>query len=106
MPNLVTIVEGVTTALEFQLLEAGSAINLTGITVALLLTDKDGVDVTTSGDVSTSDATNGKVTYTPGASDLDSTKSPYKARWRLTDGSSAISYVPSGLRDVWTVVEA
>lgn len=105
MSNKVVIVAGTTTALEFQLLEGGSAINLTGITVELLLTDKDGTSVTTTGDVSVTGASTGTVTYTPDSADLDATKSPYKARWKLTDGSGNISYVPTGLRDEWSIVK-
>lgn len=100
-----TIVEGMTSALSFQLLERGVPINLTGCTVTLMLTGSDGVDVTTSGDVTVTTAASGLLTYTPDAADLDAAKSPYKARWKIVDGTGAISFVPTDYRDVWNVVE-
>lgn len=106
MPSKVTIIEGTTTALEFQLLENGSAINLTGATVELILTDKDGTAVTTTSDITVTSATTGTVTYSPDAADLDSSKSPYRARWKITDSGGTISYVPTGHRDEWSVIEA
>jgi hypothetical protein len=101
----INIPAGTTSALTFQLLESGIAINLTAITVTLLLTGSDGIDVLT-GTVAVSDAPNGKVTYTPTATGLDPIKSPYKARWKLVDGGGLISYVPTGYRDTWNVVKA
>lgn len=102
-----TIVAGTTTALRFQLLEAGSPINLLGCTVSLLLSDRFGTTVASPGTVSITDSTNGKVQLAPTDTTIfDATKSPYTARWKITDASSKISYVPTGARDIWEIVGA
>lgn len=100
----INIPAGTTSAITFQLLESGIAINLTAITVTLLLTGSDGIDVVT-GAVAVTSATTGTVTFTPVAATLDSAKSPYKARWKLVDAGGLISYVPTGYRDTWNVVK-
>jgi hypothetical protein len=102
-----TVIAGTTSALQFQLLEAGAAINLTSITVTLLLSDKNGTTVSSPGTVSVTDATTGKVQLAPtDANVFVATNGPYTARWKLVDASSKISYVPSGPRDVWEIIEA
>lgn len=102
-----TIVAGTTTALRFQLLEAGSPINLLGCTVDLLLADRTGTTVASPGTVSITDSDNGKVELVPtDASVFVATNSPYTARWKITDASTKISYVPTGHRDVWEIVGA
>lgn len=99
------IVQGTTNNLQFQLLENGAAINLTGITVTLLLEDRTGTTVTSPGTVSVVDATTGKVQLAPtNATVFDPTKGPYYARWQLTDGGGLISFVPSSTRDTWNLV--
>ncbi len=104
--SAITIVGGTTTALTFQLLEAGVPINLTGITVSLTLEASDGTAVTTAAKVATVSATLGTVSFTPALADLSSLLSPYTARWKLTaDVGGAISYVPTGYRDIWNVVK-
>lgn len=102
-----TIVAGTTGDLKFQLLEAGSPINLLGCTVALILSDASGTAVTSPGTVSIIDSANGKVQLTP----TDTTvfvaaNGPYSARWQITDASSKIFYVPTGPRDIWEIVAA
>ena len=102
-----TIIAGTTAALKFQLLDAGAPINLTTITVALLLTNHLGVTVASPGVVSITDATAGKIQLAP--TDINvfvPANGPYTARWKLTDGSGKISYLPSGPRDVWEIIEA
>ena len=98
-----TIVEGTTANLDFALTADGSAVNLTGATVTLVLSDKDGTAVTTTGDVTVITAASGTVRYAPDSTDLDSTKSPYRARFKVTDSGAQIAYYPSGLADAWTV---
>lgn len=102
----VEIVAGWTGPLDFALKADGEAINLAGITVTLTLTGNDAVAVDTTGHVSILTAADGTVRYIPHlATDLVASKSPYKARWKLVDGTGAIVYVPSGAaRDEWKVV--
>jgi hypothetical protein len=105
MPKPYVITEKQTAAIGFQLMEGGSPLNLTGATVAILMTDNTGTVIAT-GAVSVTDATNGKVAWTPATTaDLVASKSPYQVRWKITDGSGKIKYVPSGLRDVWEITQ-
>src|SRR3990167_7906580 len=100
------IVEGTTTDIEFQLLESGSAINLTTVTVTLLLADRTGAAVSSPGTVAVTNAAQGKVKLTPtDGTVFNPTKGPYYARWKLTNASGKVSYVPtSSIRDVWNIV--
>jgi hypothetical protein len=53
------------------------------------------------------DEDEGKVQLTPASTSVfDATKSPYTARWKIVDGSTKISYVPTGHRDIWEIVGA
>lgn len=106
MANFV-IVAGTTSNLRFQLLEAGSPINLLGCTVTLLLSDRSGVTITSPGTITITDSDLGKVQLAPtSASVFVSANSPYTARWKITDASTKVSYVPTGPRDIWEIVGA
>lgn len=99
------IVEGTTNVLQFQLIENGTAIPLTNITVTLLLEDRTGTVVSSPGTVTITDATNGKVQFAPtNAAVFVATLGPYYARWKLTDGSNLIGYVPTSNRDLWNII--
>ena len=98
-----TVVEGTTANLDFRLTADGAAVNLTGATVVLLLYDKDGTAITTTGDVTVIDATDGQVRYAPDAADLDPAVTPHRARFKVTI-SSQDSFYPSGPADRWVVV--
>lgn len=101
------IVAGTTSALRFQLLEAGAPIDLLNVDVELLLSDRTGTAVTSPGTVTIIDEDDGKVQLMPtDANVFVSALSPYTARWKLTDLSNKVSYVPSGSRDVWEIVGA
>jgi hypothetical protein len=97
------LVEGWTDPINQQLLNDGAAVNITGCTIALLLYDKAGVLITLTGTTSIVDAATGKVRFSPGSSDLTVARSPIKARWRVTDSSSKVSFFPNDPPDVWTV---
>jgi hypothetical protein len=102
-----TLVAGTTSDLRFQLLEAGAPINLLGCTVTLLLADRFGNAIASPGTVTIIDEDEGKVQLTPASTSVfDATKSPYTARWKIVDGSTKISYVPTGHRDIWEIVGA
>lgn len=95
------IVHGWTGPLDFVLQESGVAKDLSGLTVGLILKDKDGNAINAT--VQVVDAVAGKVRYLPGANDLSSKKSPYTAHWKVTDGSNKDVFYPSGEADSWTV---
>lgn len=98
-----TIVEGTTANLDFALTADGSAVNLTGATVTLVLTDKDGTAISTTGDVSIITAASGTVRYAPDAADLSASVSPLRARFKVTDVGGQIAYYPSGKADIWVI---
>lgn len=99
------IVEGTSGPLEFQLLENGVAIDLTTITVTLLLEDRTGTTVSSPGTVTVTDAMTGKVTLTPtNTAVFVASSGPYFARWKLTTTTPTVFYVPSSNRDTWAIV--
>jgi hypothetical protein len=101
------IVAGTTAELRFQLLEAGAPINLLACTVTLLLSDRNGNAVANPGTVTITDSDNGKVQLVPASiTTFVAGSSPYTARWKIVHNSGAVSYVPTGHRDIWEVVEA
>lgn len=101
------IVAGTTASLDFQLLEAGTPMDITGFTLDLLLSDRFGVTISSPGTLSVLDSTAGKVRLDPAnTSVFDATKSPYTARWKLTSALSKVSYVPTGHRDIWEIIGA
>ena len=66
------------------------------------LEDIDGNAVSTSGKVAWDDATTSTAKYTPGASDMVATGSPYYATWKLTSGSQ-VAFFPNSDPDQWIV---
>lgn len=101
------IVAGTTSGIRFQLLEAGAPIDLLNVTVELLLSDRTGAEVASPGVITVIDDAEGKVQLAPTDADVfDPALGPYMARWKLTDLSTKISYVPTGSRDVWEIIGA
>ena len=102
--NFIDVIEGWTGPLEFILLADGSAVDLTGITsVAAEAKRLDGTTITLGGTTQVSDATSGKVKYNPIAGDLKEVDSPALVRFKVTDGSSKITYFPSGDAFTWKI---
>jgi hypothetical protein len=70
----------------------------------LVLRDKDGTEVDTSGGLITVlDPRAGKIRFSPPASLFDSTRSPYRVRWRVVDAAANISFWPTHEADHWIV---
>jgi hypothetical protein len=100
MATVARITEGRTTRLTFTLLSDGAAMDGSGITVSdLLITGRDGRPVATTGDFGWVSAAAGTVYYDPDASDFVASKSPYRIRWKLTDGSGGVAFHPEGPAD-------
>ena len=98
------IVQGWTEAIEYQLSADGSPVNLTGMTVEFLLYPNFAtVPKTLTGSVVLTDATVGKVTYTPGPDDLKASDSPAKVRWKVTDTGNNIAFFPRDAAELWTI---
>lgn len=104
MAKLLDVVEGWTDELgPFTLKADGVAVDLTGMTVALVLTDVLGATVTIAGSTRVdSDPTTGKVYYQPTAADLTNALQPYKLRWRVTDGADVV-FFPNAAADTIAV---
>jgi hypothetical protein len=99
------VVVGTTNDIKFQLLDNGAPIDLTGVTVTLLLEDRTGKAVPLPGTVTVTDSANGKVSLTPtNTSVFTGSKGPYYARWKLVDFTGKIGFVPSSTRDVWQII--
>lgn len=100
------IIVGTTLPLRFQLLEAGSPIDLTDATVTLILSDKDGATVTNPGTVTITDEATGKIQLDP--TDVNvfvAASGPYQARWKVEDTNGDFFYVPnSNERDIWDII--
>jgi hypothetical protein len=103
------LVAGQTGNQDFQLLEndAPLAVSIQGMTVALVLRDNRGELVATTGDVTVLDdgtaGTRGKVRVNLDADDVVYARSPYTARWKITDGAGKINYFPTADADTWIV---
>jgi|SRR6185295_8921543 len=93
------ITAGWTGPLEIRLLSNNKtpAGTMAGMTAALILKDKDGNAIDTSGDVSISDSDNWIVRYSPDP--LDLTEGLYRMRVKVTDSGGKVVYFPSGQWD-------
>lgn len=100
-------VEGWSDPVDFTLLADGVAINLTGITVSLVATNaKTLTPLTVAGSVSVPNAAAGQVRYSPVISTdalFLETNSPVRIRWKLTDGTNRVRYVPNQKPDQWVI---
>jgi hypothetical protein len=101
MSLLTTIVEGWTGSLTFTLRADGDAVDITGLTVQIVLSDcHRRTVVDSSSGVTVTDSTAGTVEYAPSSSDFSARLSPYRVRFRLIDTSSKIVYFPNGDHDL------
>jgi hypothetical protein len=100
-----SIVEGWTYPIEYGLLAAGAATNLTGCTVECVIRDRRGRTSTSTGPTDIYDSTGGLVRFTPASSeDFKRSLSPYSVRWKVIDPTGAVSYFPNSVEpEHWTV---
>jgi hypothetical protein len=90
------VIEGETARLVLPLTEDGTALDGTGFTVSdLYVTGNDGTQVTTTGDFGWVTQSAGTVYYDPDADDFVASKSPYRVRVKLIDGSSKVRMYPN-----------
>lgn len=104
MPVLTEVVEGWSGALPFTLRADDVPVDITGMTVHIILKDKDGTVMkdTTEGLTITS-ATGGLVTYSPATSSGDlftAAKTPVYIRFRVTDAIQKKVYFPNADEDL------
>lgn len=101
---IVSIVEGWTGALPFTLLADGSPVDLSGLTVKIVLKNAAGTTVkdTTAG-ITVTSATGGQVEYVPTSSSGDlfvASQTPYRVRFRVTDATPRSVYFPNDEEDL------
>lgn len=104
---LAEIVEGTNEPLSFGLRQlvygstSYSYINLTGMTVSIILKDGRGVTVkdSTSG-VSVTSSTGGVVAYAPSTSDFVAARTPYKIRFQVADSTGMKRFFPNEDEDL------
>lgn len=108
MSVLVTVVEGWTGALPFELQTDGSAFDYTGLTVQIVLKDCHGQTVvdTSSGLSSTGGTTGGQIAYAPSSGDFSASRTPYRVRFRVTDAQGKLVYFPNSSADLIEVTRA
>ena len=97
------LVEGHTGVIDEVLKSNGTAVNLTNMTVALMLQTAEGGLVDTAGDVMVVTPLEGIVRYTPGPTDLLAVDTPHVARWKVTDVGGKVVFFPSEAGEVWEV---
>lgn len=92
-----------TDPIDYQLLQGGSAFNLTGYSAPSLdVVNASGVAVTWAGVVSFADQAAGKVRFSPGATDL--APGDYFVRFKVTSPTGKISFFPRTDRELWRVI--
>lgn len=105
MPTTYNLVEGWTDPIDCILQADGAALNLTGLSVSLLAWNKALSPLTVAGSVSVTSAAAGTVRYSPTSGDalILHANSPVSVRWKLTDGSGKIRFIPNTDPDRWVV---
>jgi hypothetical protein len=95
-------VDGWTAPIEYTLKHrdpatgADSTFNAGGMTPSLILTDKNGNQITITGTVEWADSSVSRIRFKPSATDLVASKSPYTLHWKVTDETSKVAYYPQG----------
>lgn len=109
--KLLEIVEGWTLELEaFRLWSDDAPVDLTGLTLDLVVTDRTGApvsidraqlrkDADQTWDAVTEAGGRGKFYLTPAAGQFTNALSPYTLRAKLTDGSAKVAFWPNGAAD-------
>lgn len=96
-------VEGWTTPIDYQLKKNGAPFNAAGMTVELILRDKNKVEIAEGGLTAWSDETQSIVRYTPSATDLTVARSPMRVHWKVTDGAGKVAFFPKGEFEEWVI---
>lgn len=95
MSYLTEVVAGWTGGLSFTLKSDAVAVDLSGCTVTASMFDCNGTAIDTTSDVTVTGTTSGQVTYTPDAADFTTANQPYRIRFKVIDGTGAITYYPN-----------
>lgn len=93
---------GWTEPINDQLFADGVAVNLTGMTVAIVIQDAAGNTLSVAGTVSIPDPTNGKVRFAPNSGAITAVGSPWRVLWRVTSAGKD-AYFPSEGYIRWSI---
>lgn len=96
-------VEGWTERINYTIYADGEPQVLTGMTVTLLLYDKHNLPVDYDGTAGIENEATGLLYFDPASTDLLKSKSPYYARWVVTDSGGQVAPFPSGPIERWIV---
>ena len=97
-------IEGWTETIVDSLKTDNATQDLTGMQVVLVLYDKDANLIPYGGQSGVEEALTGKVFFTPAVGDLLASKSPYGARWKVTDVAGEVAFWPTGPEPIeWNV---
>lgn len=83
-----------------------TAADLTGLTLGIIIRDRQGADVPVTGKASVVTAASGAVKFEPADTDFIAAGSPYKVTWTVTDGSSDVAWYPNKEAEEWRVRKA
>lgn len=98
-----TIREGWTERIRYQLFRDGVAIDLSGMSVALVGQVITGSAKTFAGTVGVDTPATGIVYLDPAPGDLVESESPLQLRWKVTDSTGKVVYFPRLTPEQWTV---
>jgi len=104
MTTIVDVVEGWTGALPFTLKADEVPVDLTGMTVYIVLRDNRGATVkdSTAG-ITVTGSTAGQLEYAPSSSDFAAARTPYRVRFRVKDALTKVVYFPNEDEDLVSV---
>jgi len=99
-----SLIQGETAPIQYQLLADGVAADLTGATVAISITDRRGIEASSTGTVSVVDSTDGQVTFTPATTgDFTRARSPYSVRFTVETPSGTVYFPNAATPEYWIV---
>ena len=105
MPEL-KLVQGYTGPIDEVLKSNGIIVDLTNMTVELVLQKATGTPINTAGNVTVPTPVEGLVRYSPDPDDLLALDTPHMARWKVTDSLGQVVFFPSDGGEVWEVQPA
>jgi hypothetical protein len=97
------LVEGWTGNVDYALKADGELVDLTAMSLQLVLKDSALTVVSVTGTVSIFSASSGGVTFVPASGDLLASSSPYSARFKVTDSGGKTVFFPSSHPEKWLV---
>lgn len=95
---------GWTDPIDYALEKDGASFDATGMTIDLVLRDRQGTELEVAGSVVFTDAATSQARFTPGAADFTVERSPLRARFKVTSGAQ-VAYFPKDTPLEWVIDE-